>query len=93
MASTAALIALRNALVAEQERRARFRGQELAVTREAFYRKLDEAHARRIAAPGYVEPSAAKRALALQDLDRYLSGWRRRQDAAAPHNIGPFTTR
>jgi hypothetical protein len=77
MASAAALIALRNALAAEQERRARARGHTIAGDREGFYCMLDEVHKRRIASPNYAEPSPAQKALLLQDLDRYFRSLRR----------------
>ena len=73
MASPAALIALRDALKAEQQKRARIRGQAPQMSREELYKWLDQMHERRKAAPGYVEPTPAQRALTLQDLDRYLS--------------------
>jgi hypothetical protein len=73
MASPGALEALLAALQAEQGRRARMRGQALELTREAFYKQLDDMAARRRAAPGYVEPSPEKRAAMRRDLDRYFA--------------------
>jgi hypothetical protein len=73
MASAGALTALFDALQAERERRARARGQALVVTRQAFYQQLDEMHARRVAAHSYTPLSPARRAVLLQDLERFLA--------------------
>lgn len=73
MASPGALNALLEALKAEQEKRARMRGQVVEMTREALYEMLDDMAARRRAIPGYVEPSPAKRAAMMRDLDRYFA--------------------
>jgi hypothetical protein len=73
MASPGALTALLEALKAEQERRARMRGQAVKMSREELYRWLDQMHERRKAAPGYKPLSPERRALAMQDLDRYFA--------------------
>jgi hypothetical protein len=93
MASEDALMAAIAALRAEQERRARARGVEMVFSREDFYAKLDAVAARRRAAPGYKPQSLEQQTLALQDLDNYFAGWRRRRDADASRGIEPFTTR
>jgi hypothetical protein len=77
VASTAALKGFLAVLRAEQEKRAHARGQAVVISRESFYRQLDEAHARRIAAPGYVPLSPERRALAMQDLDQYFRSLRK----------------
>ena len=53
MASKAALMAVVEALRAEQERRAKMRGQEIGNAREVLYRKLDTmaANRRRLGSP------------------------------------------
>jgi hypothetical protein len=72
MASAAALMGFLAVIRAEQEKRARMRGQAVEMSREAFYKMLDLMHERRTQAPGYVPPPPERRALALQDLDRYF---------------------
>jgi hypothetical protein len=74
VASPAALKALLDALEAEQDKRARLRGEEVgADPRERLYRKLDEMAARIRAAPDYVKPGAAERAEITRELDRWLA--------------------
>ena len=73
MASPDALKALFEALQAEQRKRARARGQDLIGDRESFHRQLDLMAERLRAAPGFIEPTPAQKALMLQDLDRYLA--------------------
>ena len=76
MASPGALTALFEALKAEQERRAgiaRMRGQAVEMSREEFYRWLDQMHERRTQAPGYIAPSPEKRAAMMRDLDCYFA--------------------
>ena len=73
MASPGALNALLEALKAEQERRARMRGQAVKMSREELYRWLDQMHERRTQAPGYIAPSPEKRAAMMRDLDCYFA--------------------
>jgi hypothetical protein len=73
MASPGALNALLEALKAEQEKRARMRGQAPRMSREEFYRWLDQMHERRTQAPGYIAPSPEKRAAMMRDLDCYFA--------------------
>jgi hypothetical protein len=87
MASAAALKGFLAILRAEQEKRARARGQAVAASREEWYRQLDEAHARRIALPGYRPQSPEQKALALQDLDRYLASRYGAQARSQAHKI------
>jgi hypothetical protein len=60
------------------------------VTREQFYAQLDLMHQRRTQAPGYVEPTPAQRALALQDLDQYF---RSRAKQKSPAETGLLSRR
>ena len=70
------MIAVVEALRAEQERRAKMRGQEIGNAREVLYRKLDMMAANRGWVPGETPAlSPAERA----DLEAYLTELGRRQ--------------
>jgi hypothetical protein len=70
MASKAALMAVVEALRAEQERRAKMRGQEIGNAREVLYRKLDTMAANRERLGSPLPPMTPSE---LADLESYLS--------------------
>jgi hypothetical protein len=88
MATAAALKGFLAILRAEQQKRARSQGRAIGMTREQFYEMLDLTAERRRAAPGYVEPTPAQRALALQDLDRYLRSRAKQKSPAETGLLG-----
>jgi hypothetical protein len=91
MATAAALMGFLAVIRAEQEKRAqraRMQGRARERSREELYQWLDLMAARRRAAPGYVEPSPAQRALALQDLDQYLRSRAKQKSPAETGLLG-----
>jgi hypothetical protein len=73
MASSAALKALLDALIVEQEKRARRRPHSLGDARERLYRMLDETAGWIRADPNYVEPSEEEKAENLRELDEWFA--------------------